>query len=270
MRRLVLAASFVLAIASLSRAADCDACMPGQMCVRHGKEKDEALKAFAKEKSSKDPMKRKAALDKLGKLNDQHMNARSVDVAKAIADMLDDTDSGIRLAALAFLKTNQEIKTSKEEIGKLLGKMIGKISKPKPSGKMASSPAALEWQNTFDMSKECLDGLGTFGGEDVVDYFVKAIDCDNIMFASEAVDKSAGIHSKKLVNALLERFSSAVPASDEDKKHLIGCCAKAFAAQTAFIEPLTDDATGWLKKARAWWKDKEDSYDPPKDGGDGK
>ena len=95
-----------------------------------------------KGKKNKDAMTRKAVLDKLGRINNEHMNSRSKESAEAIGDMLDDTDSGVRLGALEYLRTNQDVKESKVQIGKILDKLIPKVSKPMPTGKNAGNAAS--------------------------------------------------------------------------------------------------------------------------------
>ncbi len=264
MRVMAIALALLLFASRPSPAADCDACMPKAMCVRHQKEQDDALREFTKNKRSKDPMKRRDALDKIGKLNDTHMNVRGVDVAKAIADMLDDPDSGIRMGALSYLKTNQEVETARDEVAKILDKYLPRIGKPKPSGKSAASGnAGLEWENEVALCKEAVSAMAELGGKDAAGCFIKVVESNNYAFAIDNVCKTTTIKSAKLVETYLSRLNELQGNKGDEAKLLCGELAKAFASHTSFPEPFADDVAGWLKKARAWWKEKQETYDPP-------
>ncbi len=264
MRATALSLALLVLVSARAFAADCDACMDKAMCVRHQKEQDDALREFARGKRSKDPMKRRAALDALGKLNDSHLNARSPDVAKAIADMLDDADSGLRMGALTYLKSNQHVETAKEEIGKVLDKYLPRISKPKPSGKSASSgTAGLEWENEVALCKEAVSAIAEIGGKDAAPYFIKVVDTKNFSFAVDNICKTTAVKSEQLVEAYLSRLNELQTVKGDEVKLVCAELAKAFASHTQFAEPLGEEIGPWLKKARAWWKEKKESYDPP-------
>ena len=128
MRPLAFATFLFLLASSRAFAGDCDGCMATKMCIRHQKEQDDTMKAAAKGLRSKEPGNRKEALDRLGKLNDNHLNHRSKELAVAIADLLDDTDSGVRMGAVEYLGKNQDVKTARAEIGKMLERLIPRVS----------------------------------------------------------------------------------------------------------------------------------------------
>lgn len=261
----VLAALLALTTALPSTAGDCDACMaPATLCIRHRKEQDDALRVFAKSKRDKDPMKRKEALDKIGRLNDEHKNARDPELAKAVADMMDDVDSGIRLGALGYLKQNQEVRTAREEIAKMFDKLLPKIGKPKPDAKSATSGRlATEWENAMAFCKEAVGAFVELGGKESEEALIKAIGSDNLAFLAEIACRTAGVKSKELVEAYLARMERLSSSKTDEGKMAWGELAKAFASQTSFAEAIGDDMPAWLRKARAWWKERKEEYDPP-------
>ena len=264
MRHLALAASLLILTACSAFAGDCDGCMAEKMCIRHQKEQDDELKAFVKFRKHKDPMKRKEALDKIGKLNSEHMNHRSKEMAAAIADLLDDTDAGIRMAAVNYMKTNQEVKTAKAELGKMLDRLVPKVSKKKPEGdSVAAGSAGLEWENALVLVKECLTAMAEMGGADVVEYFIRAIKSENLVLAVDAISKSLAIRSKKLVELYLSQFEKMASGKTADEKALCTDLARAFSTHTLFEEQLGENRSAWLRNARDWWQEKEDTYDPP-------
>ncbi|MEK7469832.1 MAG: hypothetical protein AAB074_20895 [Planctomycetota bacterium] len=264
MRSLALAASLFLFASGIAFAVDCDGCMSEKMCIRHEKEQTDALNAFRKMKNSKDAMKRKEALDKLGKVNNEHMNHRSKDLAIAIADMLDDSDAGVRMGAVGYLGSNQDVKTATAELGKMLDKLLPRVSKEKPSGKSASSgTAGLEWENALSLVKECLTAMQKMGGEEAAEFCIKAMKSNNLALAADTVPKTLAFKNKKVVKAYLDRFDSLVAGKTEDEKLLLDELARAFAGQTAFAEQLGENRGAWLKKAREWWQEREELYDPP-------
>lgn len=261
----LLAAVLALLSALPSPAGDCDACMaPATLCVRHRKEQDDTMKAFGKLKRDKDPMKRKEGLDLIGKLNDEHRNARDPELAKAVADMMDDVDSGIRLGALGYLKQNQEVNTAREQIAKMFEKLLPKIGKSKPDAKSATSgKLAMEWENAMAFCKEAVGAMVDLGGKESEAALIKAIGSENLAFLSDIVCKTAGVKSKALVEAYLDRMDRLASSKSDEAKLAWGELAKAFASQTAFAEAIGDDRPGWGRKARAWWKERKDEYDPP-------
>ncbi|MCC6738469.1 MAG: hypothetical protein IT452_05455 [Planctomycetia bacterium] len=261
----LLAAALALLSALPSHAADCDACMaPATLCVRHRKEQDEALKAFGKLKRDKDPMKRREGLDLIGKLNDEHRNARDPELAKAVADMLDDADSGLRLGALGYLRQNQEVQTAREEIAKMFEKLLPKIGKPKPdASSKTAGKLAIEWENSLAFCKEAIGALVDLGGKESEAALVKAIGSENLAFLSDIACRTAGVKSEELVEAYLSRMDRLSGSKSDEGKMAWGELAKAFASQTSFAEPIGDDMPAWVRKARAWWKERRDEYNPP-------
>jgi Zn-dependent M32 family carboxypeptidase len=266
MRAAALASCLLFLAASRSFAVDCDACLPERMCNRHDKETEEVIKATAKDRKNKDPMKRREALDKLGKLNNSHLNSRSKEVAVLIADMLDDVDPGIRMGAVEYMGSNQEVTTAKAALGKVLDKFISKVSKPRPSGKSVSaSNLGVEWDNSLDLVKACLPAMQQMGGPDAADYFISAIKSPNMVLAAFAAPRSVTIKSERLVEVCLSRVEDLATAKDEDEKLVCEECAKAFSGQTGFVEEMGENRSAWIKKARLWWQEKKDEYNPPKE-----
>jgi HEAT repeat protein len=188
-------------------AGDCDACTDDVMCLRHQKEQTEALAKFKKLSKSKDAIVRKDALDALGKINNDHMDFRSADVATEIAKMLADTESGIRQAALTFLRTNQHRETAAAAVEKQLEKVLPKVRKPKPTGRAASEGGGLEWDNQMAWYKMLFEALMEMDLEACVKPWLAALDTDNPFLTEYIAGKGAGIRDPKVVEALLSTAS---------------------------------------------------------------
>ncbi|NUN48189.1 MAG: hypothetical protein HUU15_05080 [Candidatus Brocadiae bacterium] len=250
----------LLLVSAWARAGNCDACMETAMCIRHSKEETEALKVWNRDKSKKDPMVRKAALDQLGKLNNDHLNCRHEKVAEAIADALTDVDTGIRDAARGYLATNQERRTAMAELTKLAEKLIAKLGKPRPGGRSGNSEAGLEWDNQLAFLKSVLDSLAGFGDPDVVPTFEKAIRSSNVMLAVAAAKSSMPIRSRVLVEAMLDKASLIADKKDPDSQGALKELALYVNGASGFGEALGDDGPAWLKAARKFWSGQKGSF----------
>ncbi|MBI2922384.1 MAG: hypothetical protein HYY18_15125 [Planctomycetes bacterium] len=248
--RLLASLTAFLVIASSAAAGDCAACKPDNMCLKHEKEQEAVLEAFRKRGKIKDPLERKAALEKVGQFNDSHLNCRSKDVAEVVAPFLEDTDSGIRLYALELLKTNQERVTAIAAIRKVLAKLCGKVGKSKPKdGKLMA-----EWDNALNFAKEVVTALAAIGGEEVVPDLILAIESANVALSTHAAAAAVSIRDKRFADAYLDRLTKVGKPKDPDQDYLFKTLAGSFRALTSMTEEPGDDPTGWLGKARKHWK----------------
>jgi len=244
-------------------ADDCAGCEPDNMCIKHEKEQADALKSFAASWKSSDTMKRLAALNLVGGLNDRHMNCRSKSVADAIAPMMEDADSGVRQRALEIMKSNQHVPSAIGHIGKLLDRLFSKLNKPKPGGKVHSA-AQLEYENAVLFAKELLSALAAFPtSPEIAPFFVKGIESKCSEISIDAAQKSAGIRRPEIVSAYLRRLETVVPPkNDLEKKAVYDALYAAFQGLSGCpeINNNPDDPDPWLQKATAWWKAHQDEF----------
>ena len=86
---------------------DCEACRPGKVCAQHRAEEKEELKRLAPLLKSEDPGQRMGALSSAAALTESHENAPSKNVAKVLAEALDDDQLTVRETAIVLLADGQ-------------------------------------------------------------------------------------------------------------------------------------------------------------------
>jgi HEAT repeat protein len=265
MMRLAAAVAVLLVAPAVAVALDCDACTDGVPCVRHQKEQEEALAKFKKLRQHKDPIQRKDALDALGKLNDDHMNYRNPTVAEEIAKLLGDPESGVRQAALGFLRTNQHKETAIKAIAAQVGKQLDKVRKNRPMGKAAEKGRELEWETNMAWYKMLYDALVELAPDEAVDPTIKALDTDNMFLQDHVAGKAAAIRDVKIVEALLKKAAQVTPTEDDEgKKRVFGSCAMALRALTQYPEdPGAMGEEKWVKGINAHWRTIKEEWEKP-------
>jgi hypothetical protein len=250
--RVLAAHVLTLVTAACAAAGNCDACMETAMCVRHGKEEQEALKIWKRDKGKKDPMVRKAALDKLGKANDSHLNCRHPEVAEEIAGALADDDSGMREAAVTYLSTNQHRATALKELISMMEKILAKVGKPKPGNK--NPEGAAEWDLQLAYLKRLTEGLASFQDPEVFEVFAKGVKSPVHITASTVAKALGTIRSRSIVEALIDKLSLLAEKKDPDAKGAFAEMAPVFNSITGHPTAPADDAAEWLKSAKAHWR----------------
>lgn len=247
--------ALVLTASLSARAADCPGCNPG-LCREHVVKEDDLIKELRTFKAKKLPFDRRPGLDKVIKVCSEHLNFRTKKMAEALKTWLEDDDVGIRETTIEVLATTQDPDTATELIGKLLDKLLPKLTHSRPK----DTKKAGEFDNQVKMVKLLLTSLQKMNSPDAVTYLVVALDTENLPVLADVITTSSSFRDSVLIDKYLEVMDRLCPMTESDKdqpkREVFVMVSGAFVVMSGYTVPMdAADRDKWLRMARTWWKE---------------